>query len=89
VPGRAHAIEKFVLPVSHVLHQNETTAGWQDPKKIFHNKSTHPNTQVPVSSRDVIKGSWKEISSGGSSNFLVLMDFLKINGKGIQCYVVS
>jgi hypothetical protein len=27
VPGRAHAIEKFVLPVSHVLHQNETTAG--------------------------------------------------------------
>jgi hypothetical protein len=25
-PGRAHAMEK-ILPVSHVLHQNETTAG--------------------------------------------------------------
>jgi hypothetical protein len=26
-PGRARAIEKFFLPVSHFLHQNETTAG--------------------------------------------------------------
>jgi hypothetical protein len=26
-PGRAQAIEKCLLPVSHVLHQNETTAG--------------------------------------------------------------
>jgi hypothetical protein len=26
-PGRAHAIENFFLPVWHVLHQNETTAG--------------------------------------------------------------
>jgi hypothetical protein len=26
-PGRAHGIEKFFLPVSHFLHQNETTAG--------------------------------------------------------------
>jgi hypothetical protein len=26
-PGRARAIETFVLPVLHFLHQNETTAG--------------------------------------------------------------
>jgi hypothetical protein len=25
--GRPHAIEKIFLPVSHVLHQKETTAG--------------------------------------------------------------
>jgi hypothetical protein len=25
--GRAQAIENFVLPVSHVFHQNEATAG--------------------------------------------------------------
>jgi hypothetical protein len=25
--GRARAIEKFLLPVSHFLHQKETTAG--------------------------------------------------------------
>jgi hypothetical protein len=25
--GRARAIKKIVLPVSHVLHQNETPAG--------------------------------------------------------------
>jgi hypothetical protein len=36
VRGRAHEIEKFFMPVSHVLHQNDTTAGWQDPKKNFH-----------------------------------------------------
>jgi hypothetical protein len=26
-PGRARAINKIFLPVSHFLHQNETTAG--------------------------------------------------------------
>jgi hypothetical protein len=26
-PGRARAIKKFFLPVSHFLHQNETTSG--------------------------------------------------------------
>jgi hypothetical protein len=26
-PGRARAIKKIFLPVSHFLHQNETTAG--------------------------------------------------------------
>jgi hypothetical protein len=31
-----------ILPVSHVLHQNETTAGWQDPKKIFSLKINSP-----------------------------------------------
>jgi hypothetical protein len=27
VPGRARAIKKILLPVSHILHQTETTAG--------------------------------------------------------------
>jgi hypothetical protein len=27
VPGRARAIKNIILPVSHFLHQNETTAG--------------------------------------------------------------
>jgi hypothetical protein len=26
-PGQARAIQKVFLPVSHFLHQNETTAG--------------------------------------------------------------
>jgi hypothetical protein len=26
-PGRARMIKKILLPVSHFLHQNETTAG--------------------------------------------------------------
>jgi hypothetical protein len=26
-PGRARAVEKFFLPVSHFSHQNATTAG--------------------------------------------------------------
>jgi hypothetical protein len=40
--GLARALSKFFfffflifLPVLHVFHQNETTAGWQDPKKFF------------------------------------------------------
>jgi hypothetical protein len=34
--------KKFFLPVSHFLHQNETTAGWQDPKIKFSFKINSP-----------------------------------------------
>jgi hypothetical protein len=52
--GRARAQARdrklFFLPVSHVLHQNETTAGWQDPQnKIFiKNQLTLLSTQLVV-----------------------------------------
>jgi hypothetical protein len=39
---------KFFLPVSHFFHQNETTAGWQDPKIKFSLKINSP--YCPVSS---------------------------------------
>jgi hypothetical protein len=35
-------IKKILLPVSHFLHQNETTAGWQDPKIKFSSKINSP-----------------------------------------------
>jgi hypothetical protein len=41
-PGCARMIKKFFLLVSHFLHQNETTAGWQNPKIKFSLKINSP-----------------------------------------------
>jgi hypothetical protein len=35
------------LPVLHFLHQNETTAGWQDPKIKFSLKINSPYCTFP------------------------------------------
>jgi hypothetical protein len=40
--GERAGSKKLFLPVSHFLHQNETTAGWQDPKITFSLKINSP-----------------------------------------------
>jgi hypothetical protein len=49
-PGRDTQSKNFFLPVSHFLQQNETTAGWQDPKIKFSLKINSPYSTVPVCS---------------------------------------
>jgi hypothetical protein len=40
--GEGARSTKIFLPVSHFLHQNETTSGWQDPKIKFSLKINSP-----------------------------------------------
>jgi hypothetical protein len=40
--GAGARSKKFVLPFLHFLHQNETTAGWQDPDIKFSLKINSP-----------------------------------------------
>jgi hypothetical protein len=40
--GECPRSTKIVLPVSHFLHQNASTAGWQDPKIKFSLKINSP-----------------------------------------------
>jgi hypothetical protein len=47
-PGWAQAIETFFMLVLHFLHQNETTAGWQDPKIKFSLKINSPYAHCTV-----------------------------------------
>jgi hypothetical protein len=44
--GERAQSKKFFWPVSHFLHQNETTAGWQDPKIKFSLKINSPYCAV-------------------------------------------